>query len=235
LHEVNIVQMTYDFGDFVVDPQRRVLARRSGEAVAIGDKAFDALVHLIRHPGHAVSRASLVAALWPRAEAADNNLSQVIRALRFALGDTASPHRYVATVQRRGYQFVADVLPGATQERPAPPPQAPRVDLQVATTTESRVDVPRYASNWRRGAFALVMLGCAIALVPIFSPSVAPPPASTTDVPDRIVPTPGSAWPLPPVVACQREPSGSVSPRCARLLAGAKERTRRWKLGAQST
>jgi len=227
--------MTYVFGDFRVDPQRRVLVRRSGEAVTIGDKAFDALVYLVEHSGEVVSRRSLAAALWPKAVAADNNLSQVIRALRSALGDGASPHRYVATVQRRGYQLVADVLPSAVQARPAPPAEVPRVDPQVASATESRVDVPRYASRWRRGALTLVMLGCAISLVLIFSPSVAPPPASTLNVPDRIVPTPGSAWPLPPVVACQREPGGSASPRCAALLAGAKERARRWKLGAQST
>jgi hypothetical protein len=56
-----------------------------------------------------VPRTALAEALWPRTVVEDNNLSQTILALRRALGDDSGEARYVVTVPRRGYQFVATV------------------------------------------------------------------------------------------------------------------------------
>jgi DNA-binding winged helix-turn-helix (wHTH) protein len=100
---------TYAFGAFELDPARRSLTRTSGQPVALGGKAFDALVCLIEHAGEVVTRDTLSSVLWPTTEVEDNNLSQTIQALRRALGDTGPRHLYIATVPRRGYQFVANV------------------------------------------------------------------------------------------------------------------------------
>jgi DNA-binding winged helix-turn-helix (wHTH) protein len=215
--------MKYVFGDFIIEPQRRSLARRSGEAIMIGDKAFDALLHLLRQPGQVIDRASLEAALWPQGAATGNNLSQAIRALRLALSDTAPPYRYVATVQRRGYQFVADVLVCAPCERLAAPIEEPQREA------------PRSRSAWLRSIYPLVTLAWPVAIVLIVSPFDSPPSALKAAVPDRIVLTEASAWPLPPLVACQQEVSGSMSQRCKALLAASKERARWWRLGMQRT
>lgn len=230
--------MNYVFGDFTVDPRRRLLARRSGEAVTIGDKAFDALLYLVRHPGQIISRATLAGALWPNADAVGNNLSQVIKALRFALGDARPPHRYVATVQRRGYQFVAaDVLTCAAPERPGPeePQVTAQADTQGPSRSESQRHVPRSAFVWRAGVFPLVVVACAITMVLIVSSLLAPPGISSSAMPDRVVPAPASAWPLPPLVACEQEPPGMMSTRCEALRAAANERVRRWRRGMQRT
>ena len=100
---------TYTFDAFELDPARRSLMRTSGEPVPLGGKAFDALLCLIEHAGHVVTRDTLSQALWPTTVVEDNNLTQTIQGLRRALGDTGPRHRYIVTVPRRGYQFVANV------------------------------------------------------------------------------------------------------------------------------
>ena len=103
------MQAPCTFADFELDPARRSLTRSSGETVVIGAKAFDALVCLIAHAGDVVTRDTLSRTLWPTTVVEDNNLSQTIQALRRALGDAGPEHRYVVTVPRRGYQFVAQI------------------------------------------------------------------------------------------------------------------------------
>src|SRR5687768_13853017 len=99
----------YEFGGFLLDVAQRSLLRSTGEAVTVGPKAFDALVYLVEHSGQVVERGDLAAALWPRTLVEDNNLSQTILALRRALEDAEAGQRFVVTVPRRGYQFVAAV------------------------------------------------------------------------------------------------------------------------------
>ncbi|HEX7080757.1 MAG TPA: winged helix-turn-helix domain-containing protein [Gammaproteobacteria bacterium] len=115
----------YEFGEFRLDPARRLLARAHGEPVPITGKPFDALAYLVERAGTVVPRRELSQALWPSTVVEDNNLSQTVLALRRALGDTQSAPRFVATIPRRGYQFIAPVrrappsAPGAyTPARP---------------------------------------------------------------------------------------------------------------------
>lgn len=98
----------YAFGDFRLSPARRTLTRR-GQRIAIRDKPFDLLVHLVDRAGAVVARDELAQALWPDTIVDDNNLSQTILATRRALGDLHASPRFIATVPRRGYQFVAPV------------------------------------------------------------------------------------------------------------------------------
>lgn len=109
----------YEFGDFRLDPARRLLTRANGDPVPITAKPFDALVHLVERAGNVVPRRDLAQALWPAQVVEDNNLSQAVLALRRALGDTQDAPRFVATIPRRGYQFVAAVR--RTRVRSAPP------------------------------------------------------------------------------------------------------------------
>lgn len=112
----------YEFGGFVLDPQRRLLSREGSEPVSITGKAFDALVHLVRRAGQVVTRNELTDVLWPDTVVEDNNLSQTISQVRKALGDTeeAGP-KFIATVPRRGYQFVAEVRLRETRAAPVVP------------------------------------------------------------------------------------------------------------------
>jgi Tol biopolymer transport system component/DNA-binding winged helix-turn-helix (wHTH) protein len=125
----------YEFGEFRLDPHKRVLTRAGGERIALTAKAFDALVHLIEHAGEVVTRTALNEALWPTTVVEENNLSQAISALRRALGED-----HVATVSRRGYQFTADVrvVRAETQARDAAP---------AWKDPQDTVDASRHAAN----------------------------------------------------------------------------------------
>jgi Tol biopolymer transport system component/DNA-binding winged helix-turn-helix (wHTH) protein len=129
--------VVYEFGVYRLEPQRRVLARADGSRVEIAAKAFDLLLYLVARAGSVVTRDELMKALWPRAIVEDNSLNKLVAAVRRALGE----RQYIATLQGRGYQFVAEVRvvaapadvvpqakvgPAAADAPPAAPAQAAR-------------------------------------------------------------------------------------------------------------
>jgi len=120
----------YKFGAFLVD--------RAGYRVLEGDrpvdlspKLLDLLLHLLDNAGELVTKEALLDALWPGANVTDNALTQAVSELRQALGDDAGAPRFIKTVARRGYRFVAPVE--AVHATPAAPaPDAPADDGSVA-------------------------------------------------------------------------------------------------------
>ena len=97
----------YCFGPFSVDPARRVLSRHD-QVVAVTARAFDVLLALVERAGQTVGKDELLRVVWADTVVEEANLSQHIFTLRKVLGQTdAEP--YIATVPRRGYQFVAPV------------------------------------------------------------------------------------------------------------------------------
>lgn len=96
------------FGRFVLQPQEhRLLA--DGQPVALGGRAFDLLLALVRRAGQLVTRNELIEQVWPGRVVEENNLSVQVNALRRVLGD-----EWLKTVPGRGYRFVAP-LEGASQ------------------------------------------------------------------------------------------------------------------------
>jgi TolB-like protein len=82
--------------------------------VVVPPKVFDAALYFLQHPGQVLSKAELLAELWPGLVVEENSLTQVISLLRSALGEARGENRYLVTVPRRGYCFVATVLHVAT-------------------------------------------------------------------------------------------------------------------------
>lgn len=101
----------YEFGEFRLEPKRRMLSGPGGEPLPLSDKAFDALVYLVQHAGRVVTKDELLRALWPKTVVEESSLYVAISALRRALkDDSAAPApRFIATIAGRGYQFVADL------------------------------------------------------------------------------------------------------------------------------
>ncbi len=97
-----------DFGPFRVDVERQQLLR-DGSGIFIPPKAFEALLLLISSRGQVVHKDDLMQALWPDTFVEEGNLTQNIFLLRKALGDTKDGPRYIETIPRRGYRFLADV------------------------------------------------------------------------------------------------------------------------------
>jgi TolB-like protein len=98
------------FGLFEVDLCSGEL-RKSGARVALQEQPFRILVALLEHPGAIVSRDDLQRHLWPDGTFVDfeHSLNAAIRRLRTALNDDAAGPRFVETMHRRGYRFVAPV------------------------------------------------------------------------------------------------------------------------------
>jgi DNA-binding winged helix-turn-helix (wHTH) protein/tetratricopeptide (TPR) repeat protein len=137
----------FEFGPFALEVHgRRVVRRETGQPLQLTAKVFDTLLHLIEHRGEVQSKETLLRAIWPELVVEENNLTQNISTLRQLLGETPSENRYIATVPRRGYQFVAavtqrDALAPAVAHAataavpgPVPPVVRSRRSIWVGTT-----------------------------------------------------------------------------------------------------
>jgi DNA-binding winged helix-turn-helix (wHTH) protein len=100
------------FGPYRLLPARRLLLE-GDEPVPIGGRALDLLIALVERPGVVVSKAELIAQVWPHTFVDEGNLKVRIAALRRALADGQGGNRYISTVVGRGYCFVAPVTRSA--------------------------------------------------------------------------------------------------------------------------
>lgn len=98
----------YEFGSYRFDVGQRVLTR-AGEAVSLTPKATDLLTLLVTNAGQLVSREELVKQVWPDTFVEESNLTQNVFLLRQILGDDRPSPKYIETVVRRGYRFIASV------------------------------------------------------------------------------------------------------------------------------
>src|SRR6476660_4853901 len=106
----------YRFGPFEVCLETGELSK-NGRRVHLQRKPFDVLACLLEQAGRLVSRDSLRQRLWPADTFVDfdNGLNTALSKLRQALGDAAEKPRYIETLERRGYRFVATVEEFGTQ------------------------------------------------------------------------------------------------------------------------
>jgi DNA-binding winged helix-turn-helix (wHTH) protein len=98
----------YEFGPFRLNVRERSLLRE-GEQVPLTPRTFETLLVLVRNRDRVVDKQELMDILWPDSEVEENNLSQSISAVRKALGERTGEQKYIKTITRRGYRFVATV------------------------------------------------------------------------------------------------------------------------------
>jgi TolB-like protein/cytochrome c-type biogenesis protein CcmH/NrfG len=101
--------VTFQFEDFVLDPERREL-RRAGCLVAVEPQVFDLLNHLIRNRDRVVTRDNLLDAVWNGRVVSESTLASRINAARRALNDNGDAQRLIRTVARKGIRFVGEVV-----------------------------------------------------------------------------------------------------------------------------
>jgi DNA-binding winged helix-turn-helix (wHTH) protein/Tol biopolymer transport system component len=113
--------MRVSFGPFAFDRQSQLLWR-DGTEVALPPRVLGVLEHLIERAGQVVARQELLDGVWKDAFVTDTSLAEAVSFLRQALGDDPQSPRYIQTVHRRGYRFLAPVVPelpeGQTRVRP---------------------------------------------------------------------------------------------------------------------
>ena len=102
------IGQSYQFGPFRLDLSEHTLLR-DGQPVPITPKVFDVLAVLVRHSGHLVVKDTLLREVWPGSFVEEGALNRTVSVLRKALGDSPSGQKYIETVPKRGYRFVAPV------------------------------------------------------------------------------------------------------------------------------
>ncbi len=106
-----------EFEGFLLDLKEKALLR-NGERLPINPKTFQLLTVLVENHGRLVEKERLMESLWADSVVEDANLAFTVSLLRKALGDDAQKPRFVETVPRRGYRFVAAVTEGLATELP---------------------------------------------------------------------------------------------------------------------
>ena len=99
---------SFRFESFHLDPVDRRLTRND-EPVELNGRYFDALTLLVQEQGRLVSKDRFLEKVWRGVPVTDEALTQCIRTLRRQLGDDAARPRFIETVPKHGYRFVADV------------------------------------------------------------------------------------------------------------------------------
>ncbi len=122
----------YSFGAFEADAATGEL-RRQGIRIKLNAQPFQVLLLLIERPGQLLTREEISRELWPDGTFVDyeHGVNAAVNRIREALGDTAANSRFVETLARRGYRFVAPVERIAFNE--APPPSVPAPSEPAAT------------------------------------------------------------------------------------------------------
>ena len=161
----------YEFGPFHLDLRRRQLLRGE-EVVALTPKAFDLLQVLVTHADRVLEKDELMKRIWPDSFVGEDSLTQNVAVLRKVLGDSSDSPKYIATIHKHGYRFVAAVREHHAPEPATPPAPGPAVVLVPALQTApapvpetrakpARVEpglFSRKTIRWAAGAAASVAL-----------------------------------------------------------------------------
>lgn len=147
---------TYRFAEFELQPDERRLLRDS-QPVPLTPKLFDMLEFLVLRGGHVVSKEELLNALWPNRFVMESNLTKHIWMLRKALGENGEGERFIETVSKFGYRFVAPVT------RHAHAPESVAILTPVGTSPRggkvpSTTAIPKW--SFRAGASVTVLFAC---------------------------------------------------------------------------
>jgi DNA-binding winged helix-turn-helix (wHTH) protein len=144
------------FGVFEVDRSAGELRKR-GVKLRLQGQPFQVLALLLERAGQVVTRDELQRELWPSDTFVDfdHSLNTAINKVREALGDSASSPRYVETLTRRGYRFIAPVQSDGTPGT-STPSTTPTEAAKVAIHPELEVPMPRRGLT--RGLFGLIQI-----------------------------------------------------------------------------
>ena len=227
------------FGHFVLDTANARLYR-GDEVVAVRGKTLALLEYLAMRPGQLVTKDELLTRLWPQVHVSEDALVGCVRELRMIFGDTRGAARFIETVYRRGYRWIADsAAQDAADEAStlldvAPPP--PTVVGREGDLAQLRQWFERAARGMRQVVFVTGDAGIGkTALVQAFIRSVAP---RALVAHGQCVEQYGPAEPFLPILdalaRCLPEPilgpsaggataSGMMPERAVRLLGGAVE------------
>lgn len=203
----------YEFSDFCLIPEDDLLLR-DGQPVPLPPKAYATLALLVERRGHLVKKSELIEKVWSNAFVEEAAVSKCVWTIRNALGEDSKSQRFIQTVPKRGYKFVAEVaersrdsaLRADTNANGSHLPQAAEV-LEASnvlgpdgtpTTLVEFAHAPHNLKSWKWFAVAAAVLAVAAAVV-IYLTST---PSATSIVPG--LRTQIAVLPLKPIDAANR-------------------------------
>lgn len=138
---------SFEFGEFFLDTREKVLLRNQ-KPLAITPKAFLLLQTLVENHGHILAKEQLMESVWADSFVEDGNLTFTINAVRKALADDRHHPRYIETIPKRGYRFIAPVV----QFEDAKPSDViseqppPALEIKTASSRLPRYLVPVFSA-----------------------------------------------------------------------------------------
>ncbi len=176
------------FGLFEVDPAAGEL-RKGGMRLKLQDQPFQILLMLLKTPGEIVTREALRTALWPADTFVefDHSLNTAVKKLRQALGDDADNPRFVETLPRKGYKFIAPVQ--FLEQRGNVP-----VEQQPVAATRNEFRNPSFASTQKRQLIWAAAIG-GIAMLAVIALVVYLVPRHEKSPPSHLTFTPFTSFP----------------------------------------
>src|SRR5450631_3455292 len=156
-------RILYRFGPFELNPAEGKLSR-NGTAVKLQDLPYRLLLLLVERAGEVVTREEVRQRLWPENTFVefDNSLGVAIRKVRDSLGDDAETPRYVETVPRKGYRFLAPITvdgPAASSVSASQGVRDASTVLVPGSQPQLRPPVSRY---WVIAMLVLLLVGAAV-------------------------------------------------------------------------
>ncbi|MEO8074203.1 MAG: tetratricopeptide repeat protein [Acidobacteriota bacterium] len=134
-------QTLYKFGEFRLDVAERLLLRES-ESVSLSPKMFDVLTVLVERSGHLVEKDELLRIVWEDTFVEESNVARIVHSLRKILGEN-NGNKFIETVPKRGYRFVAKVdVVAAANEIPENVNLSLPVAVEKLFNTKSQISPP---------------------------------------------------------------------------------------------
>ena len=159
-------QILYIFGPFRLNCQERTLLR-GDKIIALTPKAFETLCQLVINGGHLLKKEELMQLVWTDTIVEESNLNVIIHTLRKALGDDPRESKYIETVAKRGFRFVAKVQTEFENDAPEEMNAAARnfsanaapdsPDISHSSPTTSNRPNNRRILMWLTGTAAILM------------------------------------------------------------------------------
>jgi Tol biopolymer transport system component/DNA-binding winged helix-turn-helix (wHTH) protein len=171
----------YEFEGIRVD-RGRMAAIRGDAVIPLEPKAFDVLSYLIEHRDRVVTKDELLDAVWTGTFVTPNVLSRAVAQIRKALGDESQDARFIETVSKRGYRFIAQVSvaepPGLDRGVAPPGPQPAPITASAAPPPAGAQQPVRFRSiGVIPLVLALVAVAAVLGAVGLYR-RASPPPAS---------------------------------------------------------
>jgi TolB-like protein/DNA-binding winged helix-turn-helix (wHTH) protein/Flp pilus assembly protein TadD len=169
MHEAHQFRGRLRFGVFELDLRSGEL-RKHGLRVRLQEQPFRLLEMLLERPGEVVTREELQKRLWPADTFVDfdHGLNKAINKIREALGDSAESPRFVETVSRRGYRFLAEVKDSEVPVRnpelgvQTQPPVAP--DHPYPPDEVAEIKNPSLSRAWKISVLLLLLVAAVLAI-----------------------------------------------------------------------